>query len=152
MSVDLTPVVQPMLATAGTVIAALLAIYVPKAIAAFTAWTGVALTEQQRAQVLGSVQTAAGMIETKLDQGALNAAHVNVANDDIRAEAQAAIAAVPRAAAALGMTVDGVSRMIVGKVDTGAHGIINTAAPPHLTADEIAHAIVAVIRHPEPAA
>lgn len=148
-TLDLTPVVQPVIATVGTVIAALLAVYVPKAIAAFTAWTGVALTDQQRSQVLGAVQTAAGMIETKLDQGALHAAHVTVANDDIRAEAAAAIAAVPQAAAALGMTQDGVARMIVGKVNTAAHG---AASLPHLSADDVAHAIIAVVRHELPAA
>lgn len=141
MSVDLTPVVQPILATAGTVIAALLAIYIPKLLAVFAASTGVALTDQQRSQVLGAVQTAAGMIETKLDQGALKLAHVEIANPQVRAEAQAAIAAVPQAAGALGMTEDGVARMIVGKVDTAAHG-------GHLTADQVAHAVIAEVRAP----
>lgn len=149
-ALDLTPIVQPILAAAGAVIAGLAAIYVPKLIAAFTAWTGVALTDQQRAQVLGAVQTAAGMIETKLDQGILSAAHVTIANDEIRAEAAAAIQAVPMAASALGMTQDGVARMIVGNVDTAAHKAAQ-APVPHLTADEVAHAIIAVVRHEAPA-
>lgn len=151
MSVDLTPVVEPILAAAGTVVTALLAIYIPKLLAVFVAWTGVALTDQQRSQVLGAVNTAAGMIETKLDQGALKLAHVEIANDQIRAEAQAAIAAVPNAAAALGMTEEGVARMIVGKVDTGAHGV-PVAPVAHATADEVAHAIISAVRHEAPAA
>src|ERR1019366_10043242 len=119
---DLTPSVQPILAVIGAVIAGEIAIWVPKAIAAFSARTGIILTAQQKDTVRGAVQTAAGMIETKLDQGALNHARVNVGDDAVRAEAAAAISAVPVAAAALGMTVDGVSRMIVGAVDTGSHG------------------------------
>ena len=118
---DLSPIVQPILAVIGTVIASLLAIYIPRAIAVLQARTKIQLTDQQRATVLDAVRTAAGMIETRLDQGAMRVAHVDVANPTIRAEAAAAIDAVPLAAAALNMTVDGVARMIVGAVDTGAH-------------------------------
>jgi hypothetical protein len=121
--IDLTPVVQPLLAVAGAVIATELAIYVPKAVAAFEARTGIQLTDQQRATVIGAVNTAAGTLETKLDQGVLSVAHINVGNASVQAEAQAAINAVPQAMAALQMTPDSVARMIVGKVDTGTHGI-----------------------------
>ncbi len=125
--IDLTPIIQPILAVIGAVIASVLAIYIPKALAAFQARTGIQLTDQQRATVLGAVQTAAGVVETKLDQKALSVAQVTVRDPIIRAEALQVIVAVPNAAAALGMTVDGVSRMIVGKVDTAAHGPV---APP----------------------
>ena len=74
--------------------------------------TGVQLTDQQRAQVLGAVQTAAGVLETRLDQGMLQVAHIDIANQAVREQAIRAIDAVPNAAAALGMTVEGVSRMI----------------------------------------
>lgn len=127
-TVDLTPIVQPILALAGTAIAGLLAVYVPKAISAFEKRTGIMLTDQQRATVMGAVQTAAGVIETDLDKGALAISHVNISNSAIRAQATAAIAAVPDAAAALGVTPDSVARMIVGAVDTGAHG----AQPVHV--------------------
>jgi hypothetical protein len=40
--------------------------------------------------------------------------------------------------------------MIVGKVDTAAHRLA-VAPVPHLTADEVAHAIITAIRHPEAA-
>lgn len=136
MTVDLASVVQPILAVIGTVIASLIAIYVPKGLAALQARTNIQLTDQQRAQVLGAVQTAAGMIETKLDQGALKVAHIDIENPVIRDEARAALDAVPRAAEALGMSVDSVSRMIVGAVDTGAHGV-TTATTVATAHDEI---------------
>jgi hypothetical protein len=129
-SVDLSPVVQPLLAVIGTVIAGLLAIYVPKALAAFQTYTGIQLTDQQRAVILGAVQTAAGNLETQLDQGALKVAHINIANATVRSEAVAAINAVPDAMAALNMTTDGVARMIVGAVDTAAHGQAALGLPP----------------------
>lgn len=143
--IDLEPIVRPVLATAGTVIAALLAIYVPKAIDALQKWTGIILTDQQRATVLGAVQTAAGNIETKLDQSILQTAHVTIDNPAVQAEAASAIAAVPNAAAALNMTVDGVARMIIGKVDTAAHGApapINVETVLPLTVKGIAVAVV----------
>jgi hypothetical protein len=121
-TIDLSAIVQPLLAVIGTVISGLLAIYVPRGLAAFQARTGIELTDQQRAVVLGAVRTAAGVVETKLDQGVMRAGHVEVANPMVRAEAVAAINAVPVAAAALNMTVDGVARMIVGAVDTASHG------------------------------
>ncbi len=104
-------------------IAGLLAIYVPQAMAVLQARTRIQLTDQQRATMLGAVRTAAGVIETNLDRGALRLAHVDIANPVVRAEAAAAINAVPLAAEALNMTVDGVARMIVGAIDTGAHGL-----------------------------
>ena len=111
-------VVQPLFAVIGTVIAGVLAIYVPRALAAFEARTRIVLTDQQRATVLGAVQTAAGMIETTLDQGAMLMAHVGIASPAVRAEAANAIKMVPVAAGALNMTVDGMARMIVGAVET----------------------------------
>lgn len=134
-TLDLTAIVQPILAVIGAVIASLLAIYVPKALAAFQARTKIQLTDQQRATVLGAVKTAAGIIETSLDQGLLRVAHIEVANPTVRAQAAAAINAVPIAAAALNLTVDGVARMIVGVVDTGEHGIA-TPAPISSNAKE----------------
>lgn len=116
--IDLTPVIQPVLDVAGIVITAELAIYVPKALAAFMARTSVALTDQQRSAVIGAVATAAGVLETKLDQGALQVAHIDVGSAAVQAEAQAAINAVPMAMAALQMTPAGVARMIVGAVNT----------------------------------
>lgn len=129
-ALDLTSVVQPIFAVIGSVIAGLMAIYVPKALAAFEARTRIQLTDQQRATVLGAVRTAAGLIETSLDQGVLWVAHINVANPTVRDEAAAVINAVPKAAAALNMTVDGVARMIVGAVDTRLCRVVATGVEP----------------------
>src|ERR1700722_16485587 len=82
--VDLSAIVQPILAVIGATIAGLFAIYAPKALAAFEKRTGVQLTDQQRAVVLGAVKTAAGVVETKLDQGVMQVAHVDVSNPQIR--------------------------------------------------------------------
>jgi hypothetical protein len=120
--IDLSAIVQPILAITGAVISGLLAIYVPRGLATFQARTGIELTDQQRAVVLGAVRTAAGVLETRLDQGVIRVSHVEIANPVVRTEAIAAINAVPNAAAALNLTVEGVARMIVGAVDTAAHG------------------------------
>jgi hypothetical protein len=127
--VDLTTIMQPIYGAIGIVIAGLLAIYVSKAVTALEVRTGIQLTEQQRAAVLGAVRTAAGMIETALDQGTMRLALVDVANPVVRAEAVRAINTVPKAAAALNMTVDGLARMIVGAVDTKLHGVATGAVP-----------------------
>lgn len=129
MMLDLTPIIQPILAVIGAVIAAELAVYLPKAIAAFVARTGIILTDQQRDTIIGAVKTAAGVLETKLDQGALQVAHINISNPAVLAQAQAAIAAAPKAAAALDMTVDGVARMIVGAVDTAPRAVVPVIVP-----------------------
>lgn len=121
MSLDITAVVQPILAAAGAVIAGLAAVYVPKAIQAFQDRTGIILTENQRQTVKGAVDTAAGMLETALDKGAAKVEHIEVGTLQVTQQAQAVINAVPTAFAALGLTINGVARMIVGAVDTSAH-------------------------------
>lgn len=133
-AVDLTPIVQPILAVAGAIVTGLAAIYVPKALTAFQARTGIMLTDQQRATILGFVQTSAGTLETQLDKGALSAAHIDISNPVVRSEAQSILSGAPVAAAALGMTVDGVAKMIVGKVDTAAHGLTVNGAPGNAVA------------------
>jgi hypothetical protein len=120
-TVDLTPIIQPILTAAGVVVTGVLAIYVPKAIAAFQARTGIMLTDQQRATVTGAINTGAGILETDLDKGAISVAHINVTSDAVATQARAVINAVPTAAAALGMTPESVARIIVGAVDTAAH-------------------------------
>lgn len=121
-SLDLSVIVQPILAVIGAMIAALLGIYVPKALAAFQARTGIILTENQRQTVLGAAQTAAGIIETRLDQGVLKVAHVDIENASVRMLASQALDDVPKAAAAMNMSVDGMAKIIVGAVDTASHG------------------------------
>ena len=131
-TLDLSPIVQPIIAVAGAVIAALLAIYVPKGLAAFQARTGIMLNDQQRSVIQGFVSTAAGTIETKLDQKVMQVSQVHVANPAVLAEAQSILAAAPVAAGALGMTVEGVGKMIVGAVNTAGHGVAEPAPAPVL--------------------
>lgn len=121
-SLDLSVIVQPILAVIGAVIAGLLGIYVPKALAAFQARTGIIVTENQRQTVLGAARTAAGIIETRLDQGAMKVAHVTINNPTVRAMAEDALIEVPKAAAAMNMSVDVMAKIIVGAVDTASHG------------------------------
>lgn len=124
---DLATIVQPVLATVGVVITALLSVYIPKGFSLLQVKTGLTFTDQQRTAFLGAVQTGAGILETELDKGALKIAHINISNPAVLAQAQAVINATPQAAAAFGMTVEGTARMLIGKVDTAKHG--DDAAP-----------------------
>jgi hypothetical protein len=126
---NLQAVLQPLLETAGIVVSGFVATYLPRAIVAFEKHTNIQLTDQQRDVLLGAVQTAKGIIETKLDQGVMQVAHVTITNEAVLAEARAAIAAVPDAAAKLGVTEDGVARMIVGAVETGFHATVSAPVP-----------------------
>jgi hypothetical protein len=100
----------------------MLKIYVPMAIDAFNRRTGIHQTEEQRANLIALVNTAAGQIETKLDQGVMSVAHVHVDNPTVLAAAQNLVALAPVVTANLGVTADGVAAMIVGAVDTSKHG------------------------------
>lgn len=135
-TLDLTPIIQPLIAIAGIVITGLSAIYVPRAIAGFERRTGIQLTEQQRETIMGAVTTAAGVLETRLDQGVIRVEHINVNSGPVQDEAQKAINAVPQAMQALGMTPDGIARMIVARVDTAAHGV-TTATSVATAPDEV---------------
>jgi hypothetical protein len=128
MTPDWAPVVNAAisgLATiVGLVIAGIAAIYVPKAIAAFTARTGVQVTDQQRAAVYAAVKTATGIIQTRLDQGLLKVSDIHEANPDITSEATAALRSVPDAAQAQGTSFNTVVRKIVAGVDTSPKPVI----------------------------
>lgn len=126
---DFQVIVQPILEVIGLAIAAFITTYVPRVIAAFEARTGIQFTEQQRAIMLGSVQTSAGELQTLIDQKALDIAHVNVSNPVILAKARGAIDAVSNASKALGMTEAGVARMLVGRLDTSAANNVPAVAP-----------------------
>ena len=123
--IDLTPLLAPVLQIAGIAASAVIGIYFPKAIAAFEARTHVQLTDQQVTAIRGAIATSAGILETQIDQGVLSVAHIQVGSPAVEAQAQALINAVPRASAALGLSIPDVARMIVGAVDTGSR----TAAP-----------------------
>lgn len=116
--VDISTILQPVLETLALIIAGFITTYVPKAIDAVERRTGVQFTEHQRQTILDAVKTAAGLIETKLDQKTMVLAQVHIDDPAVRAEACTVIATVPDAAAALGVTEASVARMIVGAANT----------------------------------
>ena len=129
MSLDLSSIAQSILAVVSAVVAMMLKIYVPQAIDAFNRRTGIHQTEEQRANLIALVNTAAGQIETKLDQGVMNVAHVEVANPTVLAAARELVSLAPVVTANLGVTTDGVAAMIVGAVDTAKHGAPAATVP-----------------------
>lgn len=119
-TLDMTGILQAVLETTALVIAGLIARFVPRLIDILEQRTGLMLTAQQQQTVLHGVQTAAGIIETQIDQGLMQVSHVRIDNQAVLAQARQVIDAVPMAAAAMGVTEAGVARMIVGAVDTGS--------------------------------
>jgi hypothetical protein len=115
---DFAPIIQAIIAGIGVAITALIGIYVPRAITALDKWIGLQLTAQQQAAVMQAATTAAGILQTKLDQGVVRIAHIDVNDPAVVNEAQAALARVPQAAAALDKTVPSMAATIVGLVDT----------------------------------
>lgn len=113
-----TPILNALIALIALVMTTLIGIYVPKGIAAFTARTGIILTAQQQQTVKDSANTAKGIVQTMLDQGALKLEHVTPDNPVIVAQARAAIDRVPNAAAAMNKSVPSMAETIVGLVDT----------------------------------
>lgn len=125
-SLDYSPLVAPVLAVVWGVVAGFGVKVLNKGINAFSARTGVAIDAQHREAFIGGVKTAAGVIETAIDQGLMNVAHVEISNPQILAQAQAVVVALPDAAMALGMTINGTARMIIGAVDTGSRSVATT--------------------------
>jgi len=119
-TLEVTGIVQALLETAALVIAGLIARFVPRLIDILEQRTGLMLTAQQQQTVLHGVQTAAGIIETEIDQGLMQVSHVRIDDQAVLAQARQVIQAVPMAASAMGVTEAGVARMIVGAVDTGS--------------------------------
>lgn len=115
---DWASIAQAIIGVAGAVIATLIGIFVPRAIAAFEKRTHIAVTEQERAAVLAAVTTAAGLLQSKLDVGLLRARDVTPTNSQVMMAANTALLAVPQAAAAQGTTIEAASAMIAARVDT----------------------------------
>ncbi len=93
-------------------------IVVPWLILAYQKRTGVQVTAQQRAAISASLDTAKGIIETRIDQGKLTVADVRPEHSAIAEAAHDALARVPDAAAAQGISVATAATIIVGRVDT----------------------------------
>ena len=117
-TIDWSPILQAVMAVIASVITGLIAIFVPRAIAAIEARTKVQITDQERQAVFAALQTAAGIIKTKLDQGVLKIGDITPGNPAVVAQAQAALARVPDSAAAQGTTPVSAAEIIVGRVNT----------------------------------
>jgi hypothetical protein len=117
----LSVVIHPLVAVVGTIFTAMVAYYLPKFLAAFENRTGIELTEAQRQTVIGAVTTAAGVLETALDRGDLKTLDIAAAHPAVKTQAAQVLDAVPKAAAAFGLTVPDVARLIVSRVDTARH-------------------------------
>lgn len=115
---DFQPLIQSVIALAAAVMTGLIALYVPKAIAAFERRTGIQLTDQQRAAVRAAADTQAGIVETMLQQGAIKLADVTPGNPVMIQQAEAALARVPVAAKAQGTTPSAMAAVIVGQAET----------------------------------
>jgi hypothetical protein len=113
---DFAPIIQSVIAGIGLVLTALIGIYVPKAIAAFTARTGVQVSTQLQATIMGAANTEVGIIQTKLAQGTLTFGQIRTDDPAVLAHAAAAIDRVPDAAAAMNKTVPSMAQTIVGMV------------------------------------
>lgn len=114
---------------AGTVLAALAVWLANQAIAAFQKRTNIQLTDQQRAAVLGAVQTAAGEINLELSKGLMSLSDVHADNPTVKALATAAVNTVPDSAAALGVASADAAKMVVGKVGNALPSGTTIAAP-----------------------
>lgn len=117
-TIDLVPLVQPILEVTGLVIAGMIVRYVPKILLLVEQYLHLKFTDQQNAVFLQEVQTAAGVVETKLDQGVLNISHVDINNPEMRAAASEIIKSIPGIVDKLGYTAKEVATAIVGAVDT----------------------------------
>lgn len=111
------------------VLALLTTVVIPWAIMAYQKRTGVQVTDQQRAAVQATLTTAAGIIQTSLDQGKLRTADIREDHGAVRAQAIAALARVPDAATAQGMTTEAAAAIIVGRVDTSEKLVMGLPAP-----------------------
>lgn len=115
-AIDLAPILNPLLQVIGAVLAVALPALAGWALMIFQQRTGITVTDQQRATILGAVATSSGILMTKLAKGAKQLDTIEVNDPEVAAEANRIIAAVPAAVTALGVSPETIATMIVGKV------------------------------------
>lgn len=137
---DFAPAIQAVAAGIAVVLTTLIGILVPKAITAFETRTGIQLTDQQQSQVMAAAQTAAGLLETKMDQGALKLEDVSPAHPAVMLAAMTALSRLPDEAMA-GMAKHPVPQVamadtIVGLMNTRTVGAqqVHLIVPPSVPA------------------
>lgn len=126
-------VAQSVLGLASAVIATLVTIYTPRVIKAFEKKTDTEWTEEQRQIVLSAAQTAAGNIETAIDQKRMAVGDVHPSHRIVATNVDqiAARPTVVTAMNALNMSTDYLGHIVVGKVNTGTRTpmAVETTAP-----------------------
>lgn len=128
-SADFAPIIQAITAGIALLITGLIGIFVPMAIKAFERRTGVQITAQQQATVLGAATTEVGIIKLKLDQGLLRLADIHPDSPIVLDHAEAALERVPKAALAMDKTVPSMAETIVGMVGNAPKGASNETVP-----------------------
>lgn len=115
---DWTPVILAIIAATGVVLNALIAVLVPYAVAAFQARTKIILDTRQIQSIHDAATTAAGLITTQLQQGAIRLTQVTPTSDLVVTAAKVALATVPDSAAAQKVTPQQMARLITARADT----------------------------------
>jgi len=90
----------------------------PAAMRALDAWIQLRLTTHQQGRVYAAAQTAAGVIETQIDRGAMTVADVSKDNTKVRQIVAEALEPVKESAMAQGATVDNITPVVIGRIDT----------------------------------
>jgi hypothetical protein len=126
----LSEIVKALIAASSIVATTLIGIYVPRAISAFERRTGLVATAQERLAIQAAVTTAAGLLETRLDQGALKISDITPGSPAVVKETLAALARVPDAVAAQGVTRDDAAAMIVAATNTSPGVVVPPIVVP----------------------
>lgn len=129
-SADYATMVQGVIAGICSIIAVLLSIFVPRAIAAFERRTGVMVTDQEQAAVMSAVTTGVGLLQTKLDLKLVRPVDIAPTAPAVLKEAVAALNRVPQAAAGQAVTIDTAAAMIAARVDTTPRPLVPVQVVP----------------------
>jgi len=115
-SVDLSPILTPALEVLGAVLASLVSAAFVWAVNELRKKNILQTTDQQVQAMRGSIQTSAGIAMSNLAIGLMPMESVKIGNPEMRSLALRAIAAVPTAAGALGVTEASATQMVVGAI------------------------------------
>lgn len=125
--VSIQSILQPVVEVVFSVAGVMFVRYMPRLFNNIDAHLGIKLTDQQKSTINDGAKVAGGIIETMIDQGIMKVNQVHITNPTIRDKAQEIIAAAPKAALDLGLSVNSVASMIVSQVDTGSRTPVDTA-------------------------
>jgi hypothetical protein len=133
-TIDVSVILGPVVAFATATVSLLLNKAADKFVAVMKRRLDLDLSAKQVQAVHDAMDTASGVVTAMLTKGEMQLKDVHVANPQVQALVQLALAAVPAAAAATGITPDYAAHMVVGRVGNmlGADPATQTV-PPVLT-------------------